>query len=146
MTRYYIDPDENNMKTLTRMLTRRSCLNTSPDSVEVVAHLCVLASFKCGRQEQCAHVRACVRERESGKEGGREREIWVCMFSCVVGESQACLSAVLLKSWMCSMPCVLEVKVHVISMLPRKAFLAERLHHADFSGCETFVKDCKCSN
>lgn len=113
------------MKTLTSLLTRRSCLITSPDSVEVVAHLCHF--LKCGRQEQCACVRACDCERE----GGREREIWVCMLSCVDGESQACLSALLLKSWMCSMPCVLEIKVHVVSMLPRKAFLAERLHNAD---------------
>lgn len=44
----------------------------------------------------------------------------VCMLSC----SWACLGALLLESWMSSPPCVLEVKVHVISMLPRKAFLA----------------------
>lgn len=82
MIRYYIDPDENNMKTLTRVLTRRSCLNTSPDSVEVVAHLCVLASFKCGRQEQCAHVRACVRERERERGRERERNMGLHVFLC----------------------------------------------------------------
>lgn len=70
-------------------------------------------------------VRACVTVRErggergggEGMEGERERNMGLHV-SCVVGECQACLSAVLLKSWMCSTPCVLEIKVHVISMLP----------------------------